>query len=202
MIIKIILFPLRLFLERFSLPIYKKRKAKYIASLCDNNSRILDVGCDDGSTAEIIMKLNPSLKIVGIDVQSHRPSKIPKVIYDGKRIPFPDDSFDIVMVLDVLHHAEDIPLLLKEINRVSKKYIIIKDHIAYSVFSRFLLAFNDYIANAPRGIESVFNYPSLPRWDSYFNELNLKMVQGPQNLKFGFGINERYNPIFKLEKGK
>ena len=69
---------------RFFSP-YKAALARYIASLCEDNSEILDVGCDDGSVASMIMELNPSLKIVGIDVQSTRPPKIPRKIYDGKK---------------------------------------------------------------------------------------------------------------------
>lgn len=197
---KILIYPLHLFFDKFFDPVYKKRLAKYITSLCDNNSDILDVGCDDGSVAKMIMEYNPSLKIVGIDIQSNRPSKISRRIYDGKKIPYPSNSFDVVIALDVLHHTKDILPLLREIKRVSKKYIIIKDHLVYSIFSKLLVSFTDYISNVHRGIKCNFNFPSLQKWNYYFNKLHLIKIERSKNLNFGFGINERYNPIFKLKK--
>lgn len=195
-----LLSPFYLFFGKIIIPTYKKRLARYITSLCENNSKILDVGCDDGSVAKNIMDSNSSLKIIGIDIQSNSPSKIPRKMYNGKKIPYPSNSFDIVLVIDVLHHTKNILPLLKEIKRVSKKYIIIKDHMVYSKFSKGLISFTDYISNAPYGIKCPFNFPSPQRWNYYFNKLNLRMIEKPKNLNFVFGINERYNPIFKLEK--
>lgn len=195
-----IMYPLRLIFDRKFNPVYKEQLAGYIAPLCEDNSRILDVGCDDGTVGELIMKINPTLEIVGIDIQSNRPSKIPRKIYDGRNIPYPDKSFDTVIVLDVLHHTNDILSLLKEIKRVSRKHIIIKDHMTYGRFSNFMICFADYVSNAPYGIRCAFNFPTPGRWNSYFRELGLKIIERPGNLSFGFGINERYHPIFKLEK--
>jgi SAM-dependent methyltransferase len=196
----ITLFPLRLFFDRLFFPVYKKRLAEIISSLCENNSYILDFGCDDGSTAKMIMKLKPSLKIVGVDIQNNHPSKIPRKIYNGEKIPYPDNTFDIVLSLEVLHHTKDMMRHIKEIKRVSKKYILIKDHMTYSAFSKLLICFTDFISNVPYGIKCAFNFPTSKQWNKMFNKLNLKIIEKPENLNFGFGINERYNPVFKLEK--
>jgi len=104
------------------------------------------------------------------------------------------------MVLDVLHHTKDIPSLLREINRVSSKHVIIKDHMTYGTFSKCIISFADYVANAPYGIKCAFNFPSFQRWKSYFDQLGLRIVHRSEKLNFGFGISERYHPIFKLEK--
>jgi ubiquinone/menaquinone biosynthesis C-methylase UbiE len=193
-------YPIRMIFDRKFNPNYKRRLAEYVASLCEDGSRILDVGCDDGSVAKMIMELNPTLNIIGIDIQSFRPPKIQRKVYDGRNIPYPDNSFDAVIVLDVLHHTQDILLLLKEIRRVSRKYVIIKDHMTYGTFSNYMVSFADYISNAPYGIKCAFNFPSFQRWKSYFNQLGLEIVDMPKNLRFGPGITERYHPIFKLEK--
>lgn len=195
-----LMFPMRVAFDKVFNPIYKRKLIGYAVSLCEDGSTILDVGCDDGIIAQKMMEANPSLKIVGIDIQSHRPSKIPRKIYDGKRIPYPDNSFDVVMVLDVLHHTNDILSMLKEIKRVSRKHIIIKDHMTYGTFSEYMISFADFVSNAPFGIKCAFNFPSPERWDSYFNQLGLKVVEKPDKLSFGFGINEKYHPLFKLEK--
>lgn len=197
---KIVLFPLRIFFDKVFDPFYKKRLAKAIASLCEDNSYILDFGCDDGSTADMIMKINPSLKIVGIDIQSNRISKIPRKIYNGNKIPYPDNTFDIVMSLNVLHHTKDILRHVKEMKRVSKKYLLIKDNMVFGPFSKSLICFTDYISNVPYGIKCVFNFLSSEQWNKIFKSVNLKMIEKPRDFNYGFGINERLNPTFKLKK--
>lgn len=195
-----LLYPLKVAFDRVFNPVYKRRLVEYVVSLCDDGSSILDVGCDDGSVAGMIMGINPSLRIVGIDIQSNRPSRIPRRIYDGRRIPYADNSFDTVMALDVLHHTRDIPSLLREMRRVSRRHIIIKDHVTYGTLSGYMISFADFVSNAPFGIKCAFNFPSPERWSSYFKSLGLRVIEQPRNLSFGFGINERYHPIFKLEK--
>lgn len=199
---KYVLLPLRLFFDKFFNPIYKKQLAKVVADLCPDDSYILDYGCDDGSTAKMIMKFNPSLKIVGIDIQNNRPAQIPKKKYDGKRIPYPDNTFDIVISLDVLHHTRDIPQHIQEMKRVTKKYLIIKDHVTYGLFSKLLISFTDYISNVPYSIKCTFNFPFTKEWHRMFQEQNLTIIANPKNINFGFGISECYNPIFKLQKNR
>lgn len=71
---------------------------------------ILDVGCGDGSDAEIFIN-EYKLKTYGIDVyKSDRLKKIQNLnfrksgIYD---IPYPDSSFDYVFLHDILHHIDE-----------------------------------------------------------------------------------------------
>ncbi|MFH0875644.1 MAG: class I SAM-dependent methyltransferase [archaeon] len=179
---------------------YKKKLSKTISTLCEDNSYILDYGCDSGLASSLIMKYNPSLRIVGIDIQENRPSKIPRKIFDGERIPYEDNTFDIVIVLDVLHHTRNISKQLRELKRVTKKYIIIKDHISYGWFSEHLLSCSDFITNLPNGVTCEFNFPRLSEWESMFKDNGLKLIGKPQMLNLGNGIIEKYNPIFKLKK--
>lgn len=197
---KYLLWPIRIFYDEVFSPVYKRRLAKIVASLCEDDSYILDYGCDDGSVAEMIMEYNPSLRIVGVDIQANRPSKIPRKIYNGTKIPYPNNTFDIVICLDVLHHTKDMSVHVKEMRRVSKKYLIIKDHMIYSFFSRMLISFSDFTSNVPYGIKCEFNFLTKKQWYSLFKKQNLKIVKNPKNLNLGFSINEKYNPIFKLKK--
>lgn len=179
---------------------YKLNTAKYISELCDKSSTVLDLGCNDGRMASYVLNYNPSLKIEGVDVQDNLPCKIKRTKYDGKTIPFPDNHFDIVIAIDVLHHTDNIPALIKEMSRVSKKHIIIKDVVTYSIFSHIGISIADYLSNFNYGIKCTYNFPKMKEWKSFFSSNNLKISQQPKNLYFGFGLNERYNPIFKLEK--
>ncbi len=196
----ILSFPFYLVYTRFVAPIYEKRMATYMASFCNRRGKVLDVGCDDGRIAELIMEQNPALKVTGIDIQSIRKARIQRVIYDGKRIPYPDNSFETVIAVNVLHHTKDIKGLLKDMGRVSKKYVVIKDHRRYGWPSFMLISFFDLLGNFRFGIRCVFNYPSLEEWNLYFKEAGLRCVSMPKKLNFGFFVGSRYNPIFQLKK--
>jgi len=50
----------------------------------------------------------------------------------GERIPFPDESFDLVLARQVLHHANDLPELCEEVYRVLKPggmCVTVRDHV-------------------------------------------------------------------------
>lgn len=80
----------------------------------NNSSRILDLGCGDGAIAMFLEKEFSSVKINAIDIsaESIRLAKEKKLAntvfeqYDGKKIPFENECFDIVIIASVLHHIE------------------------------------------------------------------------------------------------
>ena len=52
----------------------------------------------------------------------------PTVVQDlnkNQRLPFPDNSFDLVVANQILEHLGDVEILISEIKRVSKKFIFI-----------------------------------------------------------------------------
>lgn len=177
---------------------YKKGIANLISPLCADNFHILDVGCDDGALSQMLIKKNHSLTIKGIDIQDDRLAKIPRKIYDGKKIPYKDKQFDITMAVDVLHHTRDIGSLLKEMKRVTKKYIIIKDQVSKDPLSFLVISFVDWLTNAPFGIKCTYNYPSLHKWYDYFNQLELRVEYSSKTSGVPAIFFDNYNYIFKL----
>lgn len=177
---------------------YKKGLANLISPLCADNSRILDVGCDDGVLSYMLIKKNHSLAIEGVDIQSHRSAKIPRKIYDGKKIPYKDKQFDIIMAVDVLHHTRDIGSLLKEMKRVTKKYVLIKDQVCNDPLAFLILAFSDWLTNAPFGVKCAYNYPSWNKWENYFNQLGLRVEYASKTRGIPSIFFDNYNYIFRL----
>ncbi|MDD2890884.1 MAG: class I SAM-dependent methyltransferase [bacterium] len=88
----------------------------------------LDVGCGDGW---LCGKLSNKYKIAGVDIalprvsyaKSHFKSEAFLVsnIYD---LPFADNSYDAVICGETLEHIEDFSSAVKELIRVSKKYVV------------------------------------------------------------------------------
>lgn len=84
------------------------------------HGRVLDFGC--GSKPFESLFLNAT-EYIGVDTllssHDHSSSKI-DVFYDGSVLPFPDQSFDCVLVFDVLEHHPKFEQGLQEVCRVLK----------------------------------------------------------------------------------
>ncbi|HEX4129565.1 MAG TPA: class I SAM-dependent methyltransferase [Pirellulales bacterium] len=192
--------PLRLVTDSFRAG-YQRRLAGYLAPLLDGVGSALDVGCDDGSMASELMALRPGIEFRGVDIQTLRPARIPRAMYDGHTLPFHDGTFDAVIAIDVLHHTRHIPELLAEMARVSRRLVILKEHLVEGAWSTFLVGLGDVLSNAPYGIGCAFNYPTLAGWQASFDAAGLDLVELRQDLDLGPGCIRRYNPLFKLSKG-
>ena len=84
------------------------------------NGRLLDFGCGR-KPYEDLFHVN---EYIGIDMEQtghlHENSKI-DVLYDGKKIPFSDESFDAVFCSEVFEHVFNLEEILDEIIRVLRK---------------------------------------------------------------------------------
>ncbi|MFH1712795.1 MAG: methyltransferase domain-containing protein [Candidatus Jacksonbacteria bacterium] len=95
--------------------------------------------------------------MIGTDVHIQPKTFIPIIQYDGKKLPFPDESFDAVILVDVLHHDEHPEIILEEAKRVAKKFILVKDHYWENNLDFQLIKFADYFGNKPYGIKLPYN---------------------------------------------
>lgn len=160
-----------------------RQLAAHLAELIPPNKCILDIGSGNGKLAKKLRDLRPDLSIYGIDVKCDPKSAIPVAQYDGKKIPFDDDSWQICMANDVLHHCDDPLALLREMNRVTKEAIILKDHVADSNFNHKLLSAMDWIGNFGYGTRVPFNFLSSTEWERAYNELGLMQLQIRSSLR-------------------
>jgi SAM-dependent methyltransferase len=88
----------------------------------DSSSRILDVGCGTGANLEMLAQFGES---EGVDVSDdalefcrRKGLKVHKGL--AEKLPFENESFDLVTALDVVEHLDDDVAGLKEMNRVLK----------------------------------------------------------------------------------
>lgn len=92
--------------------------------------RVLDFGCGDGNSAVYLRKHFPASTILGVDVsaasialaQKRNISNADFRAFDGFRIPFSDEEFDVVFTSMVFHHVEHRLHggLLEDIGRILK----------------------------------------------------------------------------------
>ena len=99
---------------------------------------VLDVGCGKAHLLYELMKLVPGLKVKGIDVSqyaiTHTMEEIKPFLSVGKAQEldtYLDDSFDLVISLNVLHnlYIYDLMKAVRDISRISKKsYIVVESY--------------------------------------------------------------------------
>jgi len=107
-----------------------KLEYKIIADIITENTRVLDVGCDDGSLMEFLKK-NKNLNIRGIEISKE---KVQTCISKGLTViegdaefdlkQFPDKSFDYVVLGQTLQAFINPEIVIKELLRVGNKAIV------------------------------------------------------------------------------
>lgn len=137
---------------------------------------VLDVGSGDGHIARRLLLESGAASIQGVDVLLHPAPAIPTVSFDGERLPHPDDAFDLVTLVDVLHHTDHPERLLREALRVSRGRVLIKDHYWVSRLDRWVLHVADYLGNKPYGVSLPYNFLRLEEWATLFERLAVRVI--------------------------
>lgn len=143
---------------------------------------VLDVGSGDGQIAAMVKAASSGLTVEGVDVLVRPDAAIPVRLFDGRSLPFDDASFDAAMLIDVLHHTADPELLLREVARVARGRIVIKDHVAQGVFAVPTLRFMDRVGNARYGVALPYNYQTEAQWRSIFTRCRLTVTAWKSDL--------------------
>jgi SAM-dependent methyltransferase len=156
--------------------------AGLLADLIPANAQVLDVGCGDGVIAHLITQIKPAVSIRGCEVMPRPDCAIECAGFDGKTLPADDSSVDVCLLADVLHHTLDPKGLLKEAGRVTKRHVLIKDHLCENGFDNLVLKFMDWIGNRPQGVYLPYNYQSRNRWDQHFLSCGLCIAAWKHNL--------------------
>ena len=112
--------------EKFGVEYSGKLKARGFST-----GNILDVGCGSGDTLLVLARNLPQADCTGIDaseplLELGRQTAVTLGVQDrvhfeqadAQAIPYPDNSFDVVISTSVVHHAADPVAMLKEIARV------------------------------------------------------------------------------------
>ncbi len=106
---------------------FEKRYKKYLSVIKEftNGTTLLDIGCNIGLFVKTAQQ--EGFESAGIEVNTdcadYGRKKLGLKIYDGfvENQHFPDESFDVITLFDVLEHVPDVHSFLAEITRILKK---------------------------------------------------------------------------------
>jgi ubiquinone/menaquinone biosynthesis C-methylase UbiE len=143
--------------------------------------RVLDIGAGTCNLAELLQEREWQVTAMDVTNQSRVPG-IEPIVYDGQTIPFPDDAFDVALLITVLHHTPDPAKVIREAKRVARRIIVVED-IYTSTPHKYATFF----------LDSLFNYEFIGHphsnkddagWRALFNELKLKLTGTFSNPSF------------------
>lgn len=144
-----------------------------LAAAIPSGGTVLDLGCGDGQVAVGLMALRPDLDVQGVDVLLRPVTHIPVTLYDGAVLPFADDSFDYVTIVDVLHHTDDPAAVLAEAGRVARLGVVVKDHLREGLLAGPTLRLMDWVGNRGHDVRLPYNYLDSAQWDGAFTRAGL-----------------------------
>ena len=107
-----------------------KQEFKIISNLINKNTRVLDVGCGDGTLMEYLKDIK-KIDIRGIEISKNNVQKclskgLTVIEGDAEKdlLQFPDSSFDFVILSQTLQAFLNPEIVIKELLRVGKKAIV------------------------------------------------------------------------------
>ena len=143
-----------------------KKEFKVIAELLSNNTRVLDIGCGDGSLMSYLEK-EKNIEVRGLELNQ---ANVQQCIHKGLPViqgnaetelhQFPNQSFDYVVLSQTLQAFLNPELVLNELLRVGKKAIVTIPNFGYWKV-RFHLLFKGTMPITKTLPDQWYNTPNL-----------------------------------------
>ncbi|OKH23090.1 class I SAM-dependent methyltransferase [Chroogloeocystis siderophila] len=192
---------LKLLNEAILFPLRRRYLTRILAPHLKNSKSVLDLGASDGKLAALLQNKLASQDVdtnfMGCDVHLQSETHIPVIRYNGHHLPFPDNSFDCVLIIDVLHHTEEALQVIQEAKRVANKYVLIKDHYWNTSKDFTSLKLADFIGNKPYDIHLPYQFLTEQNWHEMIETCQMNIVTSQ---KFRFNqLDPCKHILFKLE---
>jgi len=164
-------------------------------------SKVLDVGAWSCYLGELLRD-RTECDVLSIDVVNANKTSMPFLLFDGRKFPVDPKSFDVVLLLYVLHHAQDETVVLEEARRVCKDRgsVIIAEDMVDGIWNRFLtLGLHVWLKLvAKMGWDGEFR--PIPEWQGRFYKAGFNV---DWTIQLGHHLGRRFWPnniLFVLSK--
>ena len=134
---------------------------------------ILDLGAGEGYVGERIRQ-GLGAHVTACDVIDLNRTTVPHVLYDGRKLPWEDAHYDVVILYFVLHHSADQEAVLREALRVASGRVIVVEAVYEREVNRRIMRFADIWANRLRSRgrmteqEDALHFRTNEGWTRFF----------------------------------
>ena len=141
--------------------------------------RVLDLGAGEGYVgAAVQAQLGADVTLADVLPMNRTP--LPHVRYDGTTLPLEDNTFDVVMLYFVLHHAADAEQVLREALRVTRGRVLVAESVVEKGKPHRLLTALDAGANRLRSggamREQKAHFRTAAAWKAMAERLRAEVV--------------------------
>jgi len=165
----------------------------------------LDIGCGGGIITEDLAKLSNNVSGIDLSQASLNTAKehakkaglsINYLQAAAENLPFDDSSFDLVTCCDVLEHVDDLPQVIKEINRVLKP----GGTFVFDTINRTLMSFLSVIWVAQDFPPTRFAPKNTHVWHKFIkpSEMRNHLLDNKLRVKDICGMGPSKNPLMML----
>jgi len=139
-----------------------------------SHSKIIDIGTGSGQFS-LVLKENGH-QVTSVDIKDKTNTNlITPTVYNGEKLPYNNNSFDISMLITVLHHCPNPENVFQEAARVSKNRIFVLEDVYSNLVMKYLTWWMDSLMNL-----EFFGHPhtnkSEAEWENLFKENHLRLI--------------------------
>jgi len=176
---------------------------KFVEELIEHGkaNSLLDVGCAEGLYTRFLAHRREHS--IGLDISRPKlisaksyscSKKVQFILASAENLPFRDNSFDIILCIDVLRYVKNLLKAINELYRVSRKYIIIQSATSLRNFGRI----------TPRDYSSIKEeFRTKPFAGALWSISSVGLIRTlPQNIKILRVIGHRFvlnDALFKIK---
>jgi len=159
---------------------------------------VLDFGTGKGGFANWLHSIGKN--VTGVDIVDKRVyNNFSFSLYDGHIIPHKDNQFETVLCMFVLHHLNNQVEILKELLRVSSRFVIIAEDLVENFADKVLGSIHLNTSIWDKGVDS---FHSDSEWKKIFKNLSsdcelIKVVYIPRYAYLWYPVPRA---IYILEK--
>jgi ubiquinone/menaquinone biosynthesis C-methylase UbiE len=111
--------------------------ARRLLPFLQPTDRVLDVGAGDCRLDEILTR-QVGCEVVSVDVADYNKTSRQLTLFDGRVLPYEADSFDVALLIFVLHHAADPRAVLEEARRVCRRCVLVLEDVNWTAWDRWV----------------------------------------------------------------